>query len=211
VEVFLFINGEMYLGKDEVRDMLTIKQRKRLIRELRSGPARRKKYDYFLFSGGGNDLVGIDRFYKWLNPYNEGMEAADCINKSTLRHALSLLEAGYREIIDIRNSYSPKTTLLFHGYDFAIPNGKGVCGKGPWLEPGLKERKIPPKLRREVVRLFLKEFEKLLRELAKEENVVLVETQGTLSDAEWANELHPKNSGFKKIARLFVTAIDKVD
>ena len=193
---------------DETNDMLSIKQKKRLIRELRSGPARRVKYDYLLFSGGGNDLVGADRFHKWLHPYKKGMTANQVINTKALNFALGLIELNYNELIALRDTYSTKTQLVFHSYDYAIPNGKGVCGLGPWLKPGLVERKVPVSLRREVVKILLEEFAKLLDRLAaNNSNIIVVKTQGTLEDSEWHNELHPRNVGFRKIAKLFAAAL----
>lgn len=195
---------------DEVRDMLSLKQRKRLIRELKRGPARRQKYDFMVFSGGGNDLVGADRFHRWLNHYKPGMTARKILNKKAIKSAFDLLEQGYQEIIDIRDAHSPKTHILLNAYDFAIPDGSGVCGKGPWLKPGLELRKIPSKLRREVVTLFLKDFDKLLRKIANaNKNITVINTQGILEDKDWSNELHPKNSGFKKIAKEFIAEIDR--
>lgn len=198
---------------DEACEMLTGKQRKKLERILRQGPAARKKYDFLLFSGGGNDLVGKDTFHKWLHPYENGMSAEDVLNEVTLGKALALLDVHYRELIEIRNARSRKTHLVFHGYDFAYPNGKGVCWLGPWLEPGLKLRKVPTKkLRREVVALFLKRFNDFLLSLSTEyERIVVVPTQGTLeTEDEWANELHPKNPGFAKIADRFKQTIESV-
>ena len=189
---------------DEVREMLSLKQRKRLIRELKKGPGKNQTFDFFLFSGGGNDLVGRDRFHKWLHPYEKGMKPTDVLNRKTLDTAFGILEYGYRDIIGIRDDFSPKTHLILHSYDFAIPDGKGVCFKGPWLKPGLKMRKVPKKMRRKVVKLFLEEFDTLLDRVGLMQNrVTIVQTQGTLEDDEWANEIHPKNRGFKKIAKLF--------
>jgi hypothetical protein len=34
-------------------------------------------------------------------------------------------------------------------------------------------------------------------------NIIVFETQGTLKYSEWANEPHPRNVEFKKIAKLF--------
>ena len=45
----------------------------------------------------------------------------------------------------------------------------------------------------------MQEFEKLLKGIAKKNKfVTVVATQGNLVKKEWANELHPKNGGFKK-------------
>jgi len=38
-------------------------------------------------------------------------------------------------------------------------------------------------------------------------NFSVVDTQGVLSPADWANELHPYPNGFMKIADRFVTAL----
>ncbi|MEM7360100.1 MAG: hypothetical protein AAF431_13445 [Pseudomonadota bacterium] len=190
---------------DETKDMLSIRQKRRLARELKRGPARRKKYDYLLFSGGGNDLVGIDRFHKWLKPYQTGMTAKQVINRPALKVALDMIELNLHELLEIRDQNSPKTTVIMHAYDFAIPDGRGVCGRGPWMKPGLEFRGVPVRLRKEVVKLFLLEYDKLLKNFAKNnQRVRIVQTQGTLVESEWANELHPRNVGFRKIAKLFL-------
>src|SRR5262245_30986663 len=176
---------------DEVREMLTGEQVIRLRKELRRGPARNQKYDFLLFSGGGNDLVGQDRFYKWLNDFRDGMTASEVINDATLSVALAGVELRYRELVQLRDEESPDTVMLWHSYDFAIPSGKGVCGKGPWMLPGLNMRKVEPAaMRREVVKEFLLRFDAMLRRVAVASNKVeVVRTQGTLADKDWDNEL----------------------
>ena len=191
---------------DEVREMLTGKQIVRLGRELRRGPASRRKYEFLLFSGGGNDLVGQDRFYKWLNDYESGMSASELVNDQALSVAFAALELRYQELIALRDRESPVTTLLLHGYDFAIPSGIRACGQGPWLLPGLKLRRINgAALRREVVKEFLLRFDRLLRRIAAaSQNVEVMPTQGVLADKHWDNELHPTNPGFSLIADVFL-------
>jgi hypothetical protein len=58
----------------------------------------------------------------------------------------------------------------------------------------------------QIVRRILVEFHQLLKKLADTagNNIVFVETQGTLSPVDWANELHPNPAGFQKIAQKFV-------
>ena len=54
------------------------------------------------------------------------------------------------------------------------------------------------------MRLFLLEFNKVLKKIErKHTSVTVVPTHGTLNSKDWANELHPTNSGFKKIAKVF--------
>lgn len=195
---------------DEVNEMLAPKQLMRLATLLKRGPAQGWKYDCMLFSGGGNDLVGRDRFHHWLHPYKAGMTPAQVINKKTLNAKLSLIAADYQELIDLRDKNSAKTHLFFHAYDFVIPDGRRACWLGPWLEPGLSLRKVPKSKRREVVKLLLTEFDRVLDKLANtNQRVTVIQTQGVLSDDEWANELHPTNHGFRNIAKVFESEIKK--
>jgi hypothetical protein len=39
-------------------------------------------------------------------------------------------------------------------------------------------------------------------------NFSMVDTQGVLAPADWANELHPYPNGFKSIAEKFVAALE---
>jgi hypothetical protein len=80
---------------------------------------------------------------------------------------------------------------------------------GPWLKPSLAYRgwtDLPPGT--EVVKEFLLQFRNLVIQIAKAHpNVFYVETQGTLTANEWANELHPTPQGFDKIAARFIAAM----
>ncbi len=189
---------------DELRDMLSDEQRRRLARELRRGPSRNRKYDLFLFSGGGNDLLGEGRFYRWLNDYAPGMTARQALNKRAVNAVMDYLEAGYREVFAIRDQHSPATLIYLHSYDYAQPNGEGVCGRGPWIQPHLVARGFPARLHAPIVVELLRVFRRKLRRLVREtERCELIQTQGTLCADDWANEIHPKNRGFKALANRF--------
>lgn len=194
---------------DELRDMLSDKQRRRLSRELKRGPSRNRKYDLLLFSGGGNDLLGEGRFYRWLNDFETGMTPQQVLNKRTVRSILDYLTAGFEEVFSIRDNASPRTRVYLHAYDFAQPNGVGVCGRGPWLKPHLDARGVPAAMQAAVVVALLKKFERRLAKLvADHQSATLISTQGTLVAADWANEIHPRNKGFKALAQHFVQQID---
>lgn len=194
---------------DEVREMITPKQLERLARELKSGATDNTRYDAFIFSGGGNDLLRKGRFYYFLNNYHSGMNAKDLVNTKIVNCALAVLKNGFETIISTRDENSPETKIYFHSYDFAQPTGKPVCFSGPWLKPGLDRRKVPKSLQPEVVREFLLIFDRALKGVVKTAaNAELVPTQGTVEKSEWANEIHPTNKGFKKLASKFFTAIE---
>ncbi len=81
----------------------------------------------FLFSGGGNDIIG-NPMAIWIRPYVPGTSAASLILQTRLDAALAIVRAGNVDLIELRSTLSPNTELDFHGYDFAIPDGRGVCG-----------------------------------------------------------------------------------
>jgi len=191
---------------DEAREILTGEQKARLTRELSQGPMDGHKYDYLLFSGGGNDLVGSDRFGDWLRDYEEGMSPADVIVRDKMELALGWLKVAYDALVAIRDAESSQTILVFHGYDFAIPNGKGVCFQGPWLRPGLVAHGVPEQIRAAVVREFLLVFQAFLEQYASED-VIVAPTQSTLGSLDWANELHPTDDGFERIARVLAAVL----
>ena len=92
----------------------------------------------------------------------------------------------------------------------AQPNGKGVCGIGPWLKPSLDFRGWnKPAQAAQIVKEVLQEFDKVLTQFEHDHNdVVYVRTQGTLSpNSDWTNELHPNKKGFAKIAGVFLEAL----
>ena len=192
---------------DEVRQMMGLSQRKELMKRLSD---KSLHFDALLFSGGGNDLVG-DQFCIWLKDYFKGATAKDLIHMNRLNSVLGVVEAGYRDLIRMRDDLSLETKIFFHGYDFAMPTGKKACLSGPWLKPSLEGRSIEDKmLQFEVVKVMLQAFADMLTKVANQStNVFHVSTQGQLQPTAewWANEIHPSPKGFWKMAEVFKMAL----
>ena len=86
----------------------------------------------------------------------------------------------------------------------------GVACAGPWLHPGLADRGWTDlQAGRAIVKALLIQFDSMLEGFAavSANNFVHVKTQGTLADAQWANELHPKPDGFAAVTAKFVLAL----
>jgi hypothetical protein len=118
---------------------------------------------------------------------------------------LALVQAGYEDLIALRDQLSPTTQLVFHGYDFAIPDGRGICGFGPWLRPTFHLRKFPTRAAMEaVVKAMLQQFAAMLASLSSP-TVTFINGQGTLvpQPSAWHNELHPARARFGKFADIF--------
>jgi hypothetical protein len=192
---------------DEARFMLGVKQRRQLAEQLSAGCPAGGPWDALLFSGGGNDITD-NPMALWVRDFDPTIPIEDHIHSARYTTILDLIRAAFEDLIELRDRLTPQTHLLFHGYDYAIPDGRGVCHLGPWLSPTFDLRKFPKALEKRfaVVKAMLHEFASMLSALAgKHENITFVATQGTLAPtpSSWHNELHPSRDGFDKVARLF--------
>jgi hypothetical protein len=192
---------------DASTDALSLPKQERLIAALRNPmnwPSGRP--DAILFSAGGNDIAG-EQFCIFLD-FNDGVAAG--LNANRFKKALGMVEAGYRSLFALRDRIAPGVPIFGHGYDFPIPNGAHPACSGPWLKPSLDFCRWSVAQGTKIAKEALTAFQSLLETLAAEpaNNFHLVETQGTLKPADWANELHPEPPGFKKIAKKFSDALD---
>jgi hypothetical protein len=190
---------------DEVRYMLGVEERTLLTEHLTNGCPSGGPWDVLLFSGGGNDIVD-NPMVLWVKDWDPAVPPADLINQPRFDTALALVRAGYEDLIALRDRLSPGTHLVFQGYDFAIPDGRGVCFLGPWLKPTFNLRKFPTLAAGQaVVKAMLQQFAVMLVSLATQPKVTFINGQGTLSPqtSSWHNELHPRQAGFERFADIF--------
>lgn len=197
---------------DTAAEMLSGRKARNLRARIKSGPSRGRKFDVILFSGGGNDLLGQGRFGRYLNRYQAGMTPAKVINTSRLNKALDLLEVYYDRLLVMRDEVSPKSLIYFNAYDFAQASGIGVCGRDAWLQPHLIDAGVPDAIHEEVVAIFLQRYKKRLDGIANRHrgnNVIIIDTQGTITENQWENEIHPTKGGFRAIAKKFQAQLVK--
>ncbi len=190
---------------DEVRYMLGVEERTLLSKYLREGCPAGGPWDVLLFSGGGNDIVD-NPMALWVKDWNPAVAPADHIHQARFDAALALVRAGYEDVIALRDQLSPTTHVVFHGYDFAIPDGRGICFLGPWLKPTFDLRKFPNRAAgAAVVKAMLQQFAALLQSFSAHPHVSFINSQGVLAPqtSSWHNELHPSQQGFDKFARVF--------
>lgn len=194
---------------DEAVDMTSGKQFKKLYKILKKN---REHIQMLLFSGGGNDIVGKDDMLPLLNEYSGNMSYLDCINLSRFEQKLDAIMLSYRRLISLCKDIVPEVKIITHTYDIARPWDQGAeffwgtIKTKPWIYPYLVRRGIPRKLHLPITEYMLKEFGSRLLQLESNEGdngrLVVVDTQGTLrtgSRQDWLNEIHPTESGFKKI------------
>jgi len=193
---------------DSTTDGMSLPKQERIISSLQD-PANwmesGKRDAILFFSGGGNDVVG-DQFCIYVD---YALPGASGLNTTRFEKALSGVEASYLDLYVCRDRYASGVHVIGHCYDFPIPNGIHPACAGPWLKPSLDYCGWDLAQRTQIVRTALLDFKNLLRGLAADgaNNFSMVDTQGVLAPADWANELHPYPNGFKAIAEKFAAAL----
>ena len=192
---------------DATTDEMSLPKQERMIQALQD-PANwmeSGKPDAILFSGGGNDIAG-DQFCIFLDYAANNIGG---LNAARFTRALGMIEGSYMDLFVFRDRYAPGVPVLAHCYDFPIPNGVHPSCAGPWLQPSLDYCGFNLASGTLIVHQALVEFRQMLLGLASNSanNFFLIDTQGTFSPDQWANELHPYPPGFKAVAQEFVNAL----
>ena len=193
---------------DSTVDEMSLPKQQRVIATLQDSTnwLDTGKPDAILFSGGGNDIAG-EQFLIYLQTKTRATGNGLAVDR--FERMLDGVEASYLDLFAFRDEHAPGVPIFGHCYDFGIPDGRHPICAGPWISPSLKFAGYNVAEGRMIVRDCLERFKARLNALATvpANNYTLVDTQGTLTDDEWANELHPKDDGFGKIADRFLTAL----
>ena len=92
--------------------------------------------DTFLFSGGGNDVLGgdggIPRFLNLFDVDHAKPSDAAYYIKPEFYQNLKLIVRNYESLIQRVHVRAPNVIMLGHGYDHAIPRISG-----PWIGNGM--------------------------------------------------------------------------
>ncbi len=201
---------------DEALAMMSGKQKLSLMKRI-----SQTDFDFILFSGGGNDVVGRYDFDYFIDEKRQGMCAHDCISRARLDRKLALIAAAYEELVDRVAVFSKNKSIkiITHTYDIAPPSEKGFqlfdifpLGEA-WMHPILVSRKITDSEdQRSIVREVMTQFRQTLLAIQQKypDQLCVVDTQGLLSANQWRNELHPTPDGFKLVSSKIAAAIDNL-
>lgn len=168
-----------------------------------------------VFSGGGNDVVG-EELAGYLNHHGSGLPALrSAAWRGMLEHAFP---AAFRTLTRRVRDVAPNTTVVVHGYAHPYPTGKGtqllgIKWAGPWILPALAQKRIPVAERVPLVHGMINDYNEMLRDLAAEtEGLVHVDVRCAVSGPEdWRDELHLRNSAYRKVAARIAAAVRDLD
>ena len=161
-----------------------------------------------LLSGGGNDIAG-DELLSFLNHKTSGFPQlrSDYTNFMLKDYFLQIFRF-------IANEIWKKDTnihIIVHGYGYPIPDGRAVIRLlgfsfvGPWLRPALVAKGYEQRTeQQQIMRNLIDDFNSMLKKFAATDSRLhYVDLRSLISDSDWENELHLKNSSYRRVAGVF--------
>ena len=182
----------------------------------------------FLFSGGGNDLIGVEpdginALTKILKTYEPGRSAAWHLDTPEYARRLVAFEAGYRHILADVGARYPNLPIIIHGYDYVLPYPFGRrdrrrprwVGRDAYFGSVFKQRGITEHaVQAAILHGVVNAMNTIQRRLAGGNapggvfpHVFHVDLRHTLGPHDWADEIHPSNAGYARVADRFRTTL----
>jgi hypothetical protein len=164
------------------------------------------KPDAFLFSGGGNDLLGDGKLVKLLEP-GDLPRPTDYIGPR-MRAEMTRIMGNYATILMEVRTIIADLPVIIHGYDYAIPQPGGT-----WFGKPMDQLGIPADAgkRAMIVRAMMDDFHARLTDFARAySHVTYVDLRGTVPGTEWFDELHPTTKAFGYVAAKIGAEIAKI-
>lgn len=188
--------------------------------QLTMNEIRSIKPKFFLFSAGGNDIVGPD-LINFLN--HERMHHTEPFRKAEFDRFVDVymrraLEFYFKAVWAI----DPNIHIIMDGYDYAIPNGKayklvGINLSGPWILPSMGKKAIgDPDVQKDIIRKMVDKFNNLLEDFdVQYDQFHHIDLRNQNPDPkDWDNEIHLSADGFERAAIKYhekMTEINRKD
>ncbi|WP_290650123.1 hypothetical protein [Aquisalimonas sp.] len=209
---------------DTLKNMVFSRRGSEYLRELNDLLRNRQlPVKAFLFSGAGNDVVGVDdngeaTLARIVRRYEPSQSIEWHIETDGLIETLAFIEKAYLKVLnDIEESFStaefPDFRVVIHGYDYSptrgVPDGdpkrpryaRDWTGK-PLTDLGFPDNATASK----VVAVLIDRLNELTaRVCGAFPRAVFADLRGAVSANAWADELHPNNTGFANAAEKFRT------
>ncbi|MGJ8616542.1 MAG: SGNH/GDSL hydrolase family protein [Sulfitobacter sp.] len=159
-----------------------------------------EKPDAVILSGGGNDLLGEGRLERVLRRFDPTFAPKDYLSGDfdiSLNQIIGLYTGVLRRVVRT----FPGLPVFIHGYDHAIPDNGRWLGR-PMRKLGIVDKTLQAQIVAEIVNRYYAALEVVVASQTLRGQIQLVDCRGIVRGA-WHDELHPKNSGYKRVADAF--------
>ena len=165
---------------------------------------------YVVLSGGGNDIIGEDIKDLLIKNASDISSPRDYLNDKYEERIKSISDL-YNYFFSEISKHQSIDKILVHGYDYIRPDHATIVTKDGWLNKYLQEAGIAnANERSKLIKFLIDEFNDLLNNLSEQyEKVVYLDMRNVIESDEWYDEIHPNDSGYKKIANSFEKVLNE--
>lgn len=176
-------------------------------------PIRSNTFDWFILSGGGNEMIGAGALKDFLRARDEcenPVEATDCLKIDAVDMAMSNIQSLYRLIADEVVAWSSATKIVTHSYAYAKPRRNGQWLGRAFLNKGYSltaDKAVIDK----IIGYLVDRFHDLLLDVAAGHRgrFFVVDVRDRVGDR-WQDEIHPNAEAASDIADAFENAFQNV-
>ncbi len=168
---------------------------------------REEKSRIFLFSGGGNDLLGNGRIADVVKPHDPALSPEELIVDGKFDQFLDQVVKDYKRMIETVARDVPDVRIIAHGYDRL----KRIDA-GPWIWPYLVQMGYSKQRAVDVIEVLLDRFNSRLADLDRRyDSFSYLDLRGVVGNHPncWYDAIHPRSTGFGKVATRFAFAARK--
>ena len=166
----------------------------------------KQKPDFVLISGGGNDILGSEIKEILNKGATKENGPLDFVDQEKFKNKMDFLRDGYTMFFEEIHQRKPEATIFIHGYDYIRSNPDPKTIKNGWANKYMIEAGITnPSDREEIIAHLVDTFNGMLAGFTTDyPHVRYVKNLNTVRDNEWMDEIHPNNTGYKKVAKNFL-------
>jgi uncharacterized protein (DUF2164 family) len=159
--------------------------------------------DFFIFSGGGNDLQEGIASGSYLNEYREERPANEYLTDSG-KQGIAEIGAGYAEILEDVTTLFPDVKVFCYGYDYPRP----LVREGKYIGSVLREMGVPDGKMASIVSPIMDLLNATIDQATKNfESVQFLDLIGETQGYTWYDDMHPDSEGFLTLSLKFEEAM----
>ncbi|MBX3234903.1 MAG: SGNH/GDSL hydrolase family protein [Nitrospiraceae bacterium] len=162
--------------------------------------------DWFIFSGGGNDLQQSLARGELVQTYDSNRPIEKCLSEQGVGLLRDIAE-GYRALLNQIAMAAPSLHTICYAYDFPRPTYKD----GKYIGQYLQKMGYPKTTWNAVVKVIIDHLSDSIKAVAKAfPNVRFLDCRGETTKYPFFDDMHPDTDGFKILASKYEQAFGVV-